>query len=130
TTGPAPLTVTADASGSSDPDGDPLTYTWDFGDGSGATGGTATHAYTRDGAYVLRLSANDQRGGVGQDTVLIQVGHPPTGTITLPPTGATYRAGDTISYAGQGSDAEDGTLGPDAFTWTILFHHNSHTHPL
>src|SRR5205823_334652 len=79
--------------------GDPLTYAWDFGDGSGTTGRTVTYAYSRDGAYILTLTVTDQRGGVAQDTVLIQVGHPPTGTVTLPPTGASYRAGDTISYA-------------------------------
>src|ERR1043166_5361587 len=129
TTGPAPLTVTGDASRSSDPDGDVLTYSWDFGDASSATGSSVSHTYSRDGPFVLRLTVDDRRGGVAQDTVLIQVGHPPTGTITLPAAGATYRAGDTIRYAGQGSDVEDGTLGPAAFSWTVRFHHNSHTHP-
>jgi len=71
TTGPAPLAVTADASGSSDPNGDSLTYAWDFGDGSGTTGRTVTYTYSRDGAYILTLTVTDQRGGVAQDTLLI-----------------------------------------------------------
>ena len=40
-----------------------------------------------------------------------------------------YSAGDTISFAGTATDAEDGALPPSAFSWTILFHHRDHTHP-
>src|SRR6185295_16634234 len=40
-----------------------------------------------------------------------------------------YRAGDTIAYAGTGSDPEDGNLGGAAFTWQVDFHHDTHTHP-
>ena len=44
---------------SSDPDGDPLQLTWDFGDGVRATGVTAAHSYTNDGDYDVVLSASD-----------------------------------------------------------------------
>jgi hypothetical protein len=40
-----------------------------------------------------------------------------------------YSAGQTIAYGGTGSDAEDGTLPPSAFTWWVDFHHDTHTHP-
>lgn len=53
----------------------------------------------------------------------------PTATITTPVINAKYNAGQTISFSGTGTDPEDGTLPASAFSWTIVFHHNTHTHP-
>ena len=49
--------------------------------------------------------------------------------ITAPAAGALYAAGDTIPFAGTGSDPEDGNLPPASLTWTVVFHHDTHTHP-
>jgi len=46
-------------SGSSDPDGDNLTYAWDFGDGGLASGATASHTYAIAGAYLVALTVTD-----------------------------------------------------------------------
>jgi PKD repeat protein len=51
--------IAFDGSRSSDPDGDPLTYAWDFGDGTTATGVSPTHAYAALGEFTETLVVND-----------------------------------------------------------------------
>ena len=46
-----------------DPDGDPLTYAWNFGDNVTATGATLTHSYLVPGRFVAVLTVKDGRGG-------------------------------------------------------------------
>ena len=131
-----PLTVNFDATGSSDPDNDPLTYTWDFGDGTAIeTGVTVSHIYTSEGPYVAVLSVEDGKGGVDTVTVSIMVGNPPVASMNLPLGGANFDPGDTINYEGTATDAEDGDLPSDSFAWLIVLHHhwegdpNHHIHP-
>ena len=59
----------------------------------------------------------------------ISVGSAPTATIAAPTDGATFRAGDVITYSGDATDPEDGTLPASAFTWNIDFLHDGHVHP-
>ncbi len=58
--------VTFDASASTDPDGDPLTFGWDFGDGTALTavGPLATHTYQDGGSFHVSLRVADDQGGV------------------------------------------------------------------
>ena len=48
-----------DGSGSSDPNEDVLTYSWNFGDGSRGSGVTATHLYPAAGMYDVTLTVSD-----------------------------------------------------------------------
>jgi PKD repeat protein len=74
TTGKPPLTVTFDASGSSDPDGDVMSFDWAFADGgAGAAGVSATHTFSAPGSYAVVLAATDSHGAVGTATVTITV---------------------------------------------------------
>jgi PKD repeat protein len=57
--GVAGVNITFDGSGSSDPNGNPLTYTWDFGDGMTGSGVNPTHAYAVGGTYAVALTVSD-----------------------------------------------------------------------
>src|SRR6185369_12787637 len=72
-TGQAPLTVTFSSTGTYDPDNDPLTLGWSFGDGYGSTQASPQHTYANTGNYRAILSADDGRGAVGRDTVYLTV---------------------------------------------------------
>jgi PKD repeat protein len=68
-TGTAGVAIQVDGSGSSDPDGDtPLTYAWDLGDGSSASGVAPTHTYAAAGIYTVTLVVTDSRGLASEPT--------------------------------------------------------------
>jgi len=76
TSGPAPLQVSFDASGSFDPDGNPMTYSWDLnGDGvyGDSTAVTAQQTYSA-GVYTVRLRVTDSLGATGFASVTIEAG--------------------------------------------------------
>ena len=54
-----------------DPDGDPLTYVWDLGDGATGTGPAVEHRYATEGPYLVVATVSDGRGGVATATVLV-----------------------------------------------------------
>ncbi|HEY2414854.1 MAG TPA: PQQ-dependent sugar dehydrogenase [Pirellulaceae bacterium] len=132
TSGPSPLTVHFDASRSTDPDNDALTYSWNFGDGTTGSGVSATHTYSSNGQFNAVLTVRDRPTGGLSNTaaaIVINVGNnAPVPTITLPLTTDKYAAGQTITFAGTGTDVEDGTLPASAFHWSFLFGHNTHFH--
>jgi len=69
TSGDAPLTVHFDASGSTDPDGWALTYSWQFGDGTFSSEASPAHTYENAGSYLAVLMVTDQ-GGLGDSAPL------------------------------------------------------------
>jgi len=94
TTGQAPLTVTFNASASADPDGTIASYAWQFGDGGSATGVTALHTFTSQGAYVVQLAVEDDGGETDSATAAILVTTPgnqvPVASFTADPTSGFY----------------------------------------
>lgn len=87
----ASLAFTATAS---DPDGDSLAYSWDFGDGTLLPLNTnrVSHSWTTAGEYVVRCTVSDMKGGVGSRFRLVRVGTPNTARIA----GRILRAGEPV----------------------------------
>lgn len=57
-----PLTIDFDASASSDPEDQPLSYEWGFGDGTTGQGEQPSHTYTDAGTYTVALTVRDDVG--------------------------------------------------------------------
>lgn len=92
--GTTPLTVTFDASGSYDPDGSIVRYSWNFADGTTGTGAVVAHTYQKAGVYRALVTATDTTGLTATSALLeISVQSPVTrfpGTnITKSVTGKT-----------------------------------------
>jgi glucose/arabinose dehydrogenase/PKD repeat protein len=139
TSGPVPLTVSFGSTGSSDPEGKPLSYSWDLnGDGTfgDATGPTASYTYTTAGVYHPVLRVTDDQGASDTASVTVTAGNTaPVATIDSPASSLTWKVGDTINFSGHATDAQDGTLPASALSWSLIMHHcftptDCHTHLL
>lgn len=104
----APATVAAGQQvtftvGASDPDGDPLTCTWDFGDGSPPSA-NSSHVYTAAGNYTATVTVDDGKGGKLTSSVVVTVtaaGQPLNNTNT-------DTDGDGIANSVDSDDDNDG----------------------
>lgn len=130
TAGPAPLRVAFDASGSRDPEGGALRYSWTFGDGASGSGAKPVHTYADSGVYTATLTVRDPQGLSATATTRIGVGNtPPTPTITAPSSGTLFGVGERIVLRGRATDAEEGALSAERLSWRVLLRHDDHTHP-
>ncbi|WP_406832167.1 PKD domain-containing protein [Pedococcus sp. KACC 23699] len=76
----AGLKLTADGTGSSDPDGTIASYAWNFGDGTTSTDPKPVHTYTTGGSYTVSLTVTDNRGATGATSAVVTLIAPPTDT--------------------------------------------------
>ena len=131
TFGAAPLAVSFKGSGSSDPDGDSLTYEWDFGDGTAkSTAKDPAHTYTKGGDFDARLKVTDSKNASATATVRISVNNsPPAVTLTSPVDGSKYRNGTSVQLSGSATDNEDGALSGTSLSWNVVLVHGAHVHP-
>ncbi|MFI6297180.1 carbohydrate-binding protein [Nonomuraea sp. NPDC050790] len=131
TSGPAPLTVAFSAAGSSDPEGGPLTYSWNFGDGATSTQANPTHTYATNGTYTPTLTVRDSAGLPGTASLVVTVGNTaPSVTLNDPINGRLFAYGEAVPFKVTVTDPEDGAIDCAKVKVTYLVGHDSHTHAI
>jgi glucose/arabinose dehydrogenase len=68
-----PLTVDFSSAGTYDPDGDPISYSWAFGNGQGSNAANPQYTYTLPGLFETVLAVSDTAGNVARDTIYVVV---------------------------------------------------------
>jgi Glucose / Sorbosone dehydrogenase/Immunoglobulin domain len=113
----------------------PLAYQWQRDgldiSGANATSYTITGVQPADNGAQFRCRVSNAYGSTTSNPARLTVSNnkAPTASIYAPAGGSPYDAGDTIAFFGGGNDPEDGNLPANAFSWTVVFHHDAHTHP-
>lgn len=110
--------VTFDASGSTDPDDDAgsLTYDWEFGDGASGSGETVSHTYESAGEYTAELSVSDGTSS-GADEVAVSITAPTPDSVAI-----TYRPLDTDGNVLEDAEVTDGAVsGTGEFTDSVAY---------
>ncbi|GHH34648.1 glucose/arabinose dehydrogenase [Streptomyces umbrinus] len=132
TSGQAKLKVKFSSAGTTDADGDALTYSWDFGDGGKSTAANPTYTYKKNGTYTATLTAKDTTGRTGSASVRIVVGNTaPKVTLQLPEDGQLFSFGDAVPFKVKVTDPEDGrSIDCAKVKVSFVLGHDSHGHPL
>ena len=97
----------------SDPGDDTLTYTWDFGDGSTASGQDVTHTFADNGNYTITLTVSDDDNASSTQTINVTVNNvAPTIDEIIGDT--EVNEGQEVTYSAIASDSGNDTL---TYTW-------------
>jgi PKD repeat protein len=106
--------ISFDAAESHDPDGTIVAYSWDFGDGSTATGVTVSHAYSDNGLYLVTLTVTDNDGATASAHATKTVmNRPPVASFTE--TAESVNTDEPITFDASDSSDPDGSI--VAYSW-------------
>src|SRR4029077_17555464 len=89
------------------PDGNPITFSWTFGDGGEGTGPSPTHAYSASGTYPVTLTVIDtfNASGISQTTAAISP------ALVLNPIGnKIVNLGETLVFTASATSGAGGTV--------------------
>ena len=115
TSGPTGTPITFDGTGSYDPDGTVVTWSWTFGDTTSGSGSTVTHTYATAGTYTVTLTVTDNGGYSTLTSSQITItDRPPVVSATPIPT--TPSPGQSVTLSISASDP-DGTISTTRVDW-------------
>lgn len=126
--GDSPLTVTVSASQSVDPDGQELSFNWDFGDGKTGSFADGSHEYVSPGVYNAVVTVTEKTSPFlkSSESFAVRVGVPaPLAVIDEPAPGTLYEIGVPIKFSGHVDGMSDTDV---SYQWSVLQIHNEHTH--
>lgn len=132
TYGTSPLTVQFTGQNSVDPEGQPLSYLWDFGDGTTSTAANPTHVFSdpavRKFTVTLVVRDNQNQASLPKQLVVSVNNTPPAVQITTPAPGTLYRMDQATTYTLRATvtDTDPSNL---TYQWQVSLQHNNHTHP-
>ncbi|WP_223808704.1 PQQ-dependent sugar dehydrogenase, partial [Rufibacter hautae] len=134
--GPLPLTVNFSSEGTSDQDGDALTYAWDFqSDGTvDSSEPNPSFTFTQKLNYDVQLRVTDTKGATTSKSIKIYAGNTAaTFQFNSPVDGGMISWEDNLNYDIVVNDAEDGstangTISSSALKLVPAFGHLTHSH--
>ncbi|HRE67488.1 MAG TPA: ThuA domain-containing protein [Cyclobacteriaceae bacterium] len=122
TVGKTPLTVTFNSDATTDPDGDEITYEWNFGDGETSTEKSPAHEFKKAGEYKVSFSVTDPSGEKASQELLIIAGNDlPELKINFSGNSRFYWNNSTFDYSIEVTDSEDGSVGNGIDAKAITF---------
>ena len=124
--GKAPLAVSFDGSSSTTTNPPVVSYNWAFGDGSKATGKTASHSFTTAGTYSTSLTVVDSKGL--SNTVKTPIIVTSASSANQTPTDTTSPPTDTTSPA-SAFNIEAGEVSINQ-TWVKVLFANTFSQPI
>ncbi len=134
--GPKPLEVHLDASGSTAPSGEPLSFEWDFdGNGSFEESGDSEEVANYDVTHNVNVGVRVSDGSHSSvaHLELFPDDSPPEPQIEAPTAALSWGVGQQIDFSGSAADPEEIALPPSDLYWkTRLLHCPAacHAHPL
>jgi hypothetical protein len=108
-------TLTADASGSTDPDGSIASYEWTVDGDVVDTGSSLMYVFESPGDGEIGLTVTDDDGATNTTTETVTVNALPTAAVSIDPTEPTV--GETVTLDATGSGDGDGTI--EGYEWTV-----------
>jgi len=134
--GTSPFTVNFDASESYDPEGDDLSFEWNFDDGTTGAGSQISHTFTSDNntikKFEVSVTVSDSEGAQSIKKALVSLNNtPPEVSIISITEGELYSTQFPMIFnlRAQTTDLEH-SESEISYNWTYRLQHNTHFHVL